>query len=111
MTLSASSGRTSEDNTGGRGGSRAEAGLERPSSGATVGLGLWGLGGEEHGAEGDVEPVDARSAVCAGCAGNTALGVVGLEGFGGPLPVGPGARGRVGADLGGTAPVARRPKR
>ena len=54
--------------------------------------------------------MDARGVDCAGCAGGTAWDVVGSEGFGGPLPAGAGARGRVGVDLAGTATVARRPK-
>ena len=57
-----------------------------------------------------LEPVDARSAGCAGCTGVTAWGVADSEGLGGPSSVGAGARGRVGPGLGGTATVGRRPK-
>ena len=51
---------------------RTEANLEKPSSGLAAGSGVWGLGGEEDRAEGNLEPVDARSAGCTGCAGDTA---------------------------------------
>ena len=78
--------------------------------GATVGSGLWGLGGGEVGTEGGLELVDARSAVYAGCAGGTARGAVCWEGLGGLSSGGAGARGRAGAGLGGTATMARRPK-
>ena len=43
-------------------------------------------------------------------AGGTAWGVDGSEGLGNPLSRGAGARWWVGADLGNTATVARRPK-
>ena len=71
---SVNSGRRSEGDTGGRGRRRAEPDLGIPLSGATAGSGVWDLGGEEDGAEGDLEPMDARNKGCAGCAAGTAWG-------------------------------------
>ena len=71
---SANAGRRSEGDTGDCGRRRAEAGIGRPLLGATAGPGVWGLGGEEDGAESDLKPMVARSAGCAGCADGTAWG-------------------------------------
>lgn len=53
--------------------------------GTTAGSGVWGLSGNEDGAEGEFDPVDGHSAVCAGYTSDTAWEVVGSDALGGPL--------------------------
>ena len=86
--------------------SQGISGYARDPSTDYAGSGVCGLGGKEDGA--DLEPMDAHSAGCAGCAGGTAWGVVRSEGRGGPLSVGADARGRVVAAFEGMVTVARR---
>ena len=69
-----------------------------------------GLAGEDAGAEGDPEPMNARNAGCSGFTTGTAWGAVRFEGLGGSLSVGADARGRVVADFGGMVTIARWPK-
>ena len=56
---STTSGSRGESNTGSCGRAVLKPVLQDRPSSATAGSGVWGLDGEEDGAEGDLEPVDA----------------------------------------------------